>query len=419
MTPRDQPFPVDELRREFPALTAADSFVFFDNAAGAQVPRRALDAVAEHLVARNVQRGGPYRRSQEVDATIARARASVADLVNAASADEIAFGLNATSFIRAISLAVGQTLEGRCEIVVSDLDHEANVATWLALAPIGARIVWWRVRADGCLHVEDLDPLVTRSTRLVACTMASNATGTRVDVAGAAARTHAVGAELFVDAVHYAPHGTVDVQAFGCDYLVCSGYKIFAPHMGFAWCRPGAVDRLPTFREEFIPDRMPDKLECGTYAYENVAGMDAAIEYLADLGRRTGGRSLARRDAIRAAMEAIARYETTLCTAMLDALAGVPGATVYGVTDSAQLTRRVPTIAFSIDGLGAGEVARELDARGIGVRHGHMYAPRLMQRLGAPGGVVRASLVHYNTLAEIERFREAVSALVAVRTSRA
>ena len=417
MTPRDQPFPVDEVRREFPALSAADSFVFFDNAAGAQVPRRALDAVAEHLVARNVQRGGPYRRSQEVDATIARARASVADLVNASSPDEIAFGLNATSFIRAISLAIGQTLDERREIVVSDLDHEANVATWLALAANGARIVWWRVRADGRLHVEDLEPLVTRSTRLVACTMASNATGTRVDVAGAAARTHAVGAELFVDAVHYAPHGPVDVQAFGCDYLVCSGYKIFAPHMGFAWCRPAAIGRLPTFREEFIPDRMPDKLECGTYAYENVAGMDAAIEYLADLGRRTGGPSLARRDAVRVAMEAIARYETTLCAAMLDALAGVPGATVYGVTDSAQLNLRVPTIAFSIDGLGAADVARELDAHGVGVRHGHMYAPRLMQRIGAPDGVVRASLVHYNTVAEIERFREAVSTHAVLRKS--
>jgi selenocysteine lyase/cysteine desulfurase len=164
---------------------------------------------------------------------------------------------------------------------------------------------------------------------------------------------------------------------------------------------------------------MPDKLEAGTYAYENVAGMDAAIEYLADLGRRAGDRSLVRRDAIRAAMEAITQYETTLCAAMLDALAGVPGATVYGVTDSAQLKLRVPTIAFSIDGLGAADIARELDACGIGVRHGHMYAPRLMQRLGAPGGVVRASLVHYNTLVEIERFREAVSAHVGLRTSRA
>ena len=172
MTPAHRPFPVNEIRGEFPALAAADSFVFFDNAAGAQVPRRALDAVAEHLVARNVQRGGPYGRAQEVDAPFARARASVADLINARAPDEIAFGQNATSFIRAISLAVGQTLGDRREIVVSDLDHEANVATWLALARTGARIVWWRVRADGRLHADDLEPLLTKSTRLVACTLA-------------------------------------------------------------------------------------------------------------------------------------------------------------------------------------------------------------------------------------------------------
>src|SRR5437762_8008934 len=167
-------FPVDELRRRFPALEQAGRFVFFDNAAGAQIPSSVLDAVTDHLRTRNVQRGGPYRHSREVDAMIARARASVAAFVNARSADEIAFGLNATSFIRSISLAIGQTLGSRPEIVVSDLDHEANVATWLALERLGARIVWWHVRADGQLHVEDLEPLVSEQTRLVACTMVSN-----------------------------------------------------------------------------------------------------------------------------------------------------------------------------------------------------------------------------------------------------
>jgi cysteine desulfurase family protein (TIGR01976 family) len=416
MTSGDRALPVIELRDEFPALAAAGRFVFFDNAAGAQVPRRALDAVADHLVARNVQRGGSYGRSREVDAMLARARASVADLVNAASPDEIAFGLNATSFIRTISLAVGQTLDNRPEIIVSDLDHEANVATWLALAPTGARIVWWRAGADGRLHVEDLDRLLTSATRLVACTLASNAIGTRVEVAGVSERAHAAGAEVFVDAVHYAPHGPIDVAAIGCDYLVCSGYKIFAPHMGFAWCRPAAIDRLPTFREDFIPDRMPDKLEAGTYAYENVAGMDAAVEYLADLGRRIGNDSPSRRAAIRTAMEAIARYESGLCEAMLDALASVPGATIHGVADRARLEHRVPTIAFSIDGIPPAAVAEHLDGRGIAVRSGHMYAPRLMNRLGTPQGVVRASLVHYNTLDEVERFREALAELVAAGT---
>src|SRR6059036_1088322 len=196
-------FPVDDLRRQFPALERANGFVFFDNAAGAQIPARVLDAVTGHLVSRNVQRGGVYRHSREVDAMLARTRESVAAFVNARGADEIAFGLNATSFIRAISLAVGQTLGDRREIIVTDLDHEANVATWLALERFGARIVWWPIRADGRLHVEDLDALLTERTRLVACTMASNATGTRVDVGPAARSAHGAGAEIFIDAVHF------------------------------------------------------------------------------------------------------------------------------------------------------------------------------------------------------------------------
>src|SRR3954447_20540763 len=314
-------FPADELRRQFPAIERAGQFVFFDNAAGAQIPDRVLAAVTDHLLARNVQRGGPYQQSREVDAMIARARESVAAFVNARGADEIAFGLNATSFIRAISLAVGQTLDRRPEIVVSDLDHEANVATWLALQRAGARIVWWQARAgaDGArLHAEDLDPLLNERTRIVACTLASNAIGSVVDIAEVSRRAHAAGAEVFVDAVQFAPHRSIDVQALGCDYLVCSGYKVFAPHMGFAWCRREAINRLPTFREDFIPDVTPDKLEAGTYAYENVAGMDAAIGYLEAIGRGADGAGLSRVDALGAAMSAIAEYERGLSGRLLD-----------------------------------------------------------------------------------------------------
>src|SRR6185436_7019208 len=239
------PFPVSDLRQQFPALDRAGEFLFFDNAAGAQVPASVVAAVIDHLVSRNVQRGGPYGRSRDVDAMIARARESVGAFVNARAPEEIAFGLNATSFIRAISLAIGQTLGDRPEIVVSEADHEANVATWLALERAGARIVWWPVRTDGRLHTADLDSLLSERTRLVACTVATNATGSLVDVADVARRAHRVGADVFLDAVHYAPHGPIDVQALDCDYLVCSGYKIFAPHMGFAWCRPEAMRRLP------------------------------------------------------------------------------------------------------------------------------------------------------------------------------
>src|SRR5438067_1690955 len=400
--PVARPFPVEDVRRQYPALARAGRFVFFDNAAGAQIPAAVHDAVSDHLVARNVQRGGPYRQSREVDAGIARARESVAAFVNARGADEISFGLNATSFIRAISLAIGQTLDARPEIVVSDLDHESNVATWLALQRAGARIVWWQARigGDGArLDAADLEPLLSARTRLVACTMASNATGTTVDVAEVARKAHAAGAEVFLDAVHFAPHGPIDVQAIDCDYLVCSGYKVFAPHMGFACCRREAINRLPTFREDFIPDVTPDKLEAGTYAYENVAGMEAAIEYLEQLGSGSIG----------AAMALVAEYERTLSSAMLDALQGIPGVTVHGVTNRSRLHERVPTLCFTVDGIESSIVADGLAARDVGVRSGHMYSPRLMARLGLmPGGAVRASLVHYNTPEEVERFRAAL-----------
>ncbi len=410
------PFPVDALRRKFSALSRAGSFVFFDNGAGAQVPDSVLEAVTDHLLSRNVQRGGPYRQSREVDAMIARARESVAAFVNARSADEIAFGLNATSFIRAISLAVGQTLASRPEIFVSELDHEANVATWLALERAGARIVWWRLGpggANGQLRAADLEPLLTERTRLVACTLASNATGSLVDVAGVARLAHRAGAEVFIDAVHYAPHGPIDVRALDCDYLVCSGYKVFAPHMGFAWCRREAINRLPTFREEFIPDVTPDKLEAGTYAYENVAGMDAAVAYLEDLGRSVArdaaAEAVSRTDAVRTAMLAIAEYERTLSAALLDEVTAIPGMTVHGVSDRHRLHERVPTLCFSVAGRDSAAIAAGLATREIGVRSGHMYSPRLIERLGlSPAGAVRASLVHYNTPAEIARFGAAL-----------
>ena len=226
-------FPIDQVRAAFPALLNEDGFIFFDNAAGAQSPTPVLNAVANHLLHRNVQRGGRYRQSQEVDEAIAQARESVALLVNARHPEEISFGMNATSFMRLISIAIGQSLKDRREIIVTDLDHEANIAVWLALEREGAKIVWWHFRDDGRLHPEDLERLLSPRTRIVACTLASNAIGSILDVAEVSRRAHAAKAEVFVDAVHYGPHGPIDVQTFDCDYLVCSGYKIFSPHMGF------------------------------------------------------------------------------------------------------------------------------------------------------------------------------------------
>jgi cysteine desulfurase family protein (TIGR01976 family) len=400
-------FPIDTVRAAFPALTRAPGFIFFDNAAGAQVPQIVLDAVNHHLVECNVQRGGRYAQSREVDATIARARRSVADLVNARNANEIAFGMNATSFIRLVSLAIGQTLSSRNEIVVTEMDHEANVATWLALERSGAKFLWWKMGEDGLLHVDDLVPLLSSKTRLVACTLASNAIGSIVDVAAAARVTHEAGAEIFIDAVHYGPHGLIDVQALDCDYLACSGYKIFAPHMGFLWGRLNLLRNLATFREDFIPDEPPEKIEAGTFIYENVAGMDAAVRYLEELGNSLNleAKPLSRPAALQTALKAIRAYEQGLSVEMLDVLNHC-GATVYGISDKNRIDQRVPTLCFNLPRIPPARVTEEFARRGIGLRDGHMYAPRLMERLGLglETGAVRASLVHYNTHDEVCRF---------------
>jgi cysteine desulfurase family protein (TIGR01976 family) len=267
-------FPVEKIRAMFPALQKAGDFIFFDNAAGAQIPQSVLDAVTNHLVSHNVQRGGRYGRSVTVDQSVQEGRESVALLLNAYSPAEICFGMNATSFIRLVSLGIGQLIatakDGRNEIIITDMDHDANIATWMALEPQGATFKWWRMREDGNLHVEDLAPLVSERTRLVACTVTAHAIGSIVDVASVAKIAHSVGAEVFLDCVHYGPHGLMDVQAWDCDYLVCSGYKNFSPHMGFLWGRFDLLKKLPTFREDFIPNEPPYKVEAGTFIYENV-----------------------------------------------------------------------------------------------------------------------------------------------------
>ena len=414
---RSVSFPATGLRAQFPALQRAANFVFFDNAAGAQVPQQVLDAVNEHLLDHNVQRGGRYPQSMAVDRSIARARGHLAALLNASRPEEVAFGMNATSFIRLISLAIGQTLGERNEFIITDLDHEANIATWLVLERMGAKFRWWRIREDGCLHTEDLKPLLSARTRLVACALASNALGTIVDVRTAADLAHAAGAEIFLDSVHFGPHGPIDVQALECDYLVCSGYKIFSPHMGFMWGRYETLQRLPTFREDFIPDEPPGKIEAGTFIYENVAGMAAAVDYLAQVGRLVAGRSGAGdartlREDTHTAMSAVQAYEQTLSLALLKVLRD-GGAEIYGIKDDARVAQRVPTVCFNLPQIAPAAVTAAAARAGIGIRDGHMYSPRLMRRLGlaAESGAVRVSLVHYNTLAEIDRLAEVLKEL--------
>jgi cysteine desulfurase family protein (TIGR01976 family) len=409
------PFPIETIRAMFPALQRAGDFVFMDNAAGAQIPQSVLDAVTNHLVAHNVQRGGRYGRSVTVDQSVADARESVALLINATNPSEICFGMNATSFIRLVSLGVGQMLQERDEIVITDMDHDANIATWLALESAGAKFKWWRMREDGNLHVDDLRPLVSDRTRLVACTVTAHSIGSIVDVASVARIAHAAGAEVFLDCVHYGPHGLIDVQAWDCDYLVCSGYKNFSPHMGFLWGRFETLKRLPTFREDFIPDEPPYKVEAGTFIYENVSGMDAAVHYLESIGRNFApANNRSRRENLVAGMGAIRDYELVLAREMLGVLKDC-GATIYGVADEARIEERVPTFCFNIGTLSPQMIVEEMAEMQIGIRDGHMYAPRLMKRLNLSmdSGAIRASLVHYNTVEEVRRFGEALRAIIA------
>ena len=263
------------------------------------------------------------------------------------------------------------------------------------------------MREDGTLHASDLAPLLGPRTRLVACTVASNALGSIVEAKEVARLAHAAGAEVFLDAVHYAPHGALDVQDLDCDYLVCSGYKIFAPHMGFLWGRREALDALPTFREDFIPNRAPMKIEVGTFVYENVAGMDAAIGYLEQLGGwvQSEVQRASRRARLLQAMNAIRAYEATLSRELLNELSAM-GTTVYGFHDPQKTQQRVPTICFNLRGIAPAKVSEECAQHGIGIRDGNMYSPRLLSRLGIASdpGAVRASLAHYNTVEEIHRF---------------
>ena len=404
-------FPIDAVRARFPALKRASPFVYFDNAAGAQSPQGVLDAVGAHLLDFNVQRGGRYAKSVEVDRLIAAAREKVAVWLNAADASEVCFGMNATSFIRTVSAAIGQTLRPeRGEIIVTDLDHDANIGPWLALERDGASFAWWRMRDDGRLHVEDLIPLLSSKTRLVACTAVSHALGSLVDGAAAAEAAHAVGAELFLDAVHLGPHALFDVRTWNCDYLVCSGYKAFAPHMGFLWGKRDKLIALPSLRSDFLPDEPPGKLEAGTFVYENVVGMGAAIDYLAALGEELSpsGAPGTPRAHIETAMKAIGDHERALSRELLGVLDGE--ATVYGIADPAEVHRRVPTVCFNLAGKDPAMVVARLAEAGFGVRDGHMYAPRLMARLGLSldRGCARVSLVHYNSVDEVHRFGDAL-----------
>ena len=405
-------FDVDAVRSRFPAL--ASGAVFFDNPGGTQVAKRVVERMTDYLVRCNANHGGAFRTSLASDAVLRDARAACADFLGAASPDEIVFGPNMTTLAFAVARALAHGVGPGDEVVVTRLDHDANVSPWTTMArDRGAAVRWVDVHAADCT----LDPVAFRQaigprTRLVAVGAASNAVGTVNDVRAVAELAHAAGALCFVDAVQHAPHLPVDVRAMGCDLLACSAYKFFGPHVGVLWGRLELLERLPFYKVRPAPDRPPEKLETGTQNHEGIAGVLGAIEYLEELGRSLGAAG-PRRAALAAAMEAIAAHERGLCARLLEGLSGVPGLRVYGITDPARLQRRVPTVSFTLQGWRPRALAERLAREDVYVWDGHYYALELVERLGLreAGGMLRVGLAHYNTAAEVDRLVGVLKAL--------
>lgn len=415
------------IRAQFPALQQTfhgRPVVFFDNPGGTQAPQRVIDAMRDYLVTSNANTHGAFLTSQRSDAILAEAHAAMADFLGAASPDEIAFGPNMTTLTFSLSRAIARTLRPGDEIVVTRLDHDANIAPWLALQEQGIVVRHADIHpADCTLDLADLEAQITERTRLVAIGYASNAVGTINDVETIVAMARTAGAWTFVDAVHYAPHGPIDVHALGCDFLVCSAYKFFGPHVGALYGRYELLDRLPAYKVRPAPSTPPGKFETGTQNHEGLAGLVAALDYLASLGEAYGSAYRAgfphmtgRRLMLHAGMSAIKAYERELSAYLLAGLQTVPGVHIWGLTDPARLDWRTPTFAITLEsGQRPRQVAERLGQAGIFVWDGNYYALAVMERLGleAHGGAVRIGLVHYNTVEEINRLIEELEVIAA------
>jgi cysteine desulfurase family protein (TIGR01976 family) len=411
-------FDVEALRRRFPALAIEDGgrpVALFDGPGGTQVPESVIDAVGEYYRTSNANHGGPFLTSRRSDAAAHEAHQAMADMLGAASADEIKFGNNMTSLTFHVSRSIGATMEPGDEIVVTILDHEGNVGPWKAIAADrGLVIRTVDIRdEDVTLDLASLDAVLGPRTKLVAVGYASNAVGTINPVAEIVRRAHAVGAWTYVDAVHAAPHLPIDVRAIDTDFLACSTYKFFGPHAGVLYGKADVLDALPAYK--LVP--ATDRFETGTANLEGLAGVTAAVEYLADVGVVCGGTRAdrSRRERVLGGMSAIRNYELALYRRLAAGLEAIPGLTLYGIADRARFDERTPTAAIRLAGIAPRDVAAALGAEGIAVWDGDFYATGLIDRLGLAetGGVVRIGLTHYNTADEVDRLLEALGRIAA------
>jgi len=409
---------IEYCRRQFPALSRRIgnfSAAFLDGPGGTQVPHRVIEAISNYLAHMNANHGGLFATSRESDAMLDRAQLAFAEFLGTDDPQTVVFGQNMTSLTFALSRSLAKTWQPGDEVIVTKLDHDANVSPWvLAARDVGATVRFVPLRPeDGTLDLDAFRELLSPKTRLVAVGCASNATGTVNPVRDITDWAHQVGALVFLDAVHYAPHALIDVQQIGCDFLACSAYKFFGPHLGILWGRRRLLDELEAYKVRPAPSASPEKWMTGTQNHEAIAGALAAVEYLADLGRTLAANdSLPLRAALREAYQEIALYERSLATRLLAGLAQMPEIKVWGITQPERSAERVATISFTHERFTAAQMAEQLAQAGFFTWHGNYYALNFTETMGLePDGMLRVGLLHYNTQTEVERLLEALHGL--------
>ena len=410
---------LDTIRSKFPALEKG--VIYLDNPAGTQVAQEVINRVNQYLVETNANHGGAFTTSQESDAIIAEARTACADFYNASRSEEIIFGPNMTSLTLNLSRSLSKWLKPGDEIIVTRLDHDANITPWTLVAQEqGCKVHWVDFDIeDGTLRLDNLEAVLSSKTKLVAIGYASNALGTINPVKKITQNAKAAGALVFVDAVQYAPHGPIDVLDLGCDFLVASAYKLFSTHVGMLYGRYHLLDELMAYKVRPASNLPPAKFEPGTQNHEGIAGVLGGMEYLEWIGETFGeiyeekyaGRYSGRKLRLKKAMAAIRAYEYEISRVLLSQLSNIPKVHIYGLTDPRRIQDRVPTFAIRIEGIHPRQVAEKLNQCGIFVWDGNYYALSVTERLGVEemGGMVRIGPVHYNTHEEIARFVEALA----------
>ncbi|WP_406663283.1 cysteine desulfurase-like protein [Gallaecimonas sp. GXIMD1310] len=405
---------IQALRAQFPALNQdlhGRAPVFLDGPGGAQVPESVLAAMTGYLGRYNANLGGAYFSSHKTMAVMADARQAAADLLNAQSPEQIIFGPNMTTLTFALSRAISRDWQAGDEVIVTGLDHYSNVSSWQqAAADKGVTVHQIPVKTADCTL--DYDALLAKlgpKTRLVALTHASNTTGSIVDVKKIVAAAHQAGALVWVDAVHYTPHELVDVQALDCDFLACSAYKFFGPHLGMVYGKRALLEALQPYKVEPASNQIPNKFETGTQSFEALAGLIATVDYLAAIAGAEA--SLPRRQRLQQSYLAIKEHEMALSRHFLARAAQFDGLTLYGISEPARLAERTPTFAFTLQGVANRQISEAMAAEGICLGDGNFYALGLMQQLGVDG-IVRAGCMHYTTVAELDRFFDVLQSLV-------